>query len=244
MRWTIVAPTCDLMSSPTIGRPGLLEAGRPVVLLGDEHGDAVHEAAAGLEDLLHVPLGRLLGADRQVGDDHVGLRLLEDLHDVVGLARRLRDLLLEVLAEPVVRHAAVDGHAEVRHVGELDRVVLAGPDRLGEVLADLVRVDVERGAELDVADVVAAQVHVHEAGHGLVGVGVLVVLDALDERGGAVADADDRHAHLVALVARAAVGRNCRFSHRGNTPAKLVWVTRCPRRRRAAGARGAPSGMR
>ena len=181
VRWTIVAPTCDLMSSPTIGRPAFWKRLRPVVLLGDEHRDAVHEAAAGLEDLLDVPLGRLLGADREVGDDHVGLRLLEDLDDVVGLARRLRDLLLEVLAEAVVRHAAVHGHVEVRHVGELDRVVLARPDRLGEVLADLVGVDVERGGELDVADVVAAEVDVHEARDGLVGIGVLVVLDALDE---------------------------------------------------------------
>ena len=102
-------------------------------------------------------------------------------------------------------HAAVDGHVQVWHVGELDGVVLAGPDRLGEVLADLVLVDVERGAELDVAHVVAAEVNVHQAGHGGVGIGVLVVLDSLDQGGGTVADADDGHAHLVALVARAAV---------------------------------------
>ena len=38
-----------------------------------------------------------------------------------------------------------------------------------------------------------------------VGVGVLVVLDALHEGGGAVADADDRDADLVVLVAAAAV---------------------------------------
>ena len=58
---------------------GLVEAVVPVVLAGDEDRDAVHEAAAGLEDLLDVPLGRLLGADRQVGDDDVGVRVLEDL---------------------------------------------------------------------------------------------------------------------------------------------------------------------
>ena len=83
------------------------------------------------------------------------------------------------------------------HVGELDRVVLPRPDRLGEVLADLLGVDVEGGDELDVADVVAAEVDVHQAGHFLGGVGVLVVLDALDEGVGAVADADDRDADLL-----------------------------------------------
>jgi hypothetical protein len=186
-------------------QPGLLETRCPVVLLGNEHRDAVHEAAARLEDLLHIPLGGLLRAHRQVGDDHVGLRLLEDAHDVVGLPRRLRDLLLEVLAEAVVRHAAVDRHAQAGDVGELDGVVLARPDRLGEVLADLVGVDVEGGAELDVGDVVAAEVHVHQAGDGLTRIGVLVELHALDQRGRAVAHADDRDAHLVALVARAAV---------------------------------------
>src|ERR1019366_7827606 len=71
VRCTIVAPTCDLMSSPTIGRRAFFKALVPVVLAGDEHGDAVDEAAARLEHLLDVPLGRLLGADGQVGDDHV-----------------------------------------------------------------------------------------------------------------------------------------------------------------------------
>ena len=45
------------------------------------------------------------------------------------------------------------------------RVVRLGVDRLGEVLPDLVRVDVEGGHELDVADVVAAELDVHEARH-------------------------------------------------------------------------------
>ncbi len=90
--------------------------------------------------------------------------------------------------------------------GELDRVVLACPDRLAEVLADLRGVDVERGAELDVTDVVAAEIDVHQAGNVLRGVGVAVVLDALDKGRSAVADADDRDADLVALVTGGAVG--------------------------------------
>ena len=110
---------------------------------------------------------------------------------------RFGDLLLQVLAEAVVGHAALDLDPELRHVGELDRVVLARPDRLGEVLADLLGVDVEGGDELDVADVVAAEVDVHQARNFLGGVGVLVVLDALDEGVGAVADADDRDADLL-----------------------------------------------
>ncbi len=54
---------------------------------------------------------------------------------------------------------------ELRHVVvELERVVLAGEDRLRQVLADLLDIDVERCRELDVADVVAAEVDVHQPG--------------------------------------------------------------------------------
>ncbi|GMA87098.1 hypothetical protein GCM10025868_23480 [Angustibacter aerolatus] len=98
--------------------------------------------------------------------------------------------------------AALHGDAERRHVGELDGVVLARQDRLGQVEADLLCVHVERGDELDVADVVVAELHVHQAGHGAVRVGVAVVLHALDERRGAVAGADDGNAdgsHAVLL---------------------------------------------
>jgi len=48
---------------------GVLEALVPVVLAGDEDRQAVDEADAGGESLLDVPLGRLLGTNRQVADD-------------------------------------------------------------------------------------------------------------------------------------------------------------------------------
>jgi hypothetical protein len=62
------------------------------------------------------------------------------------------------------------------HVGDLDGVVLRGVDGLGEVLADLLVVDVEGGDELDVADVVVAEGDVHEARDGAGRVGVAVVV--------------------------------------------------------------------
>ena len=95
------------------------------------------------------------------------------------------------MPEAVEGRAPQHGHAEVGHVGEPHRVVVAGEDGLADVEADLGGVDVERGDDLDVADVVAAEDDVHEAGHGLVGVGVLVVLEALHQRAGAVPDAGD-----------------------------------------------------
>ena len=92
--------------------------------------------------------------------------------------------------------AALHEHAELGDFGELDRVVDAREDRLAEVEADLLGVDVERGDELDVADVVAAEVDVHQAGDSLVRIGVAVELDALHEAARAVADAGDRDADV------------------------------------------------
>src|SRR5205823_14887186 len=64
-----------------------------------------------------------------------------------------------------------------------------------EVDPDLVGVDVERGDELDVADVVAGELDVHQTGDTLGRVGVAVELDALYEAARAIADAGDRDAH-------------------------------------------------
>ena len=128
---------------------------------------------------------------------------LQRRDDVDRLCVGLGDGLAVVLAEAVEGVAALHDDAGRRHVADLDGVVLGGADRLGEVEADLLAVDVERGDELDVADVVVAELHVHQAGDGAGRVGVLVVLDALDERRGAVADADDGDAnrtHFLLLV--------------------------------------------
>jgi hypothetical protein len=51
--------------------------------------------------------------------------------------------------------------------------------------------------------VVAAEIDVHQARHFVGRIGVLVVLDALDEAVGAVADADDRDPDLVLRAADA-----------------------------------------
>src|SRR6476660_5491422 len=125
-----------------------------------------------------------------------------------------------------MRHAALDPDPEIRHVGELDRVVLARPDRLGEVFADLLLVDVEGGDELDVADVVAAQFDVHQARNFLGRIGVLVVLDALDEGVGAVTDTDDRDADLLVLAGDAVGPAVCSvaLTHEIRSPPGARWM--------------------
>src|SRR5690606_10308696 len=98
------------------------------------------------------------GADGQVVDHHVGPGVAQDPGDVGGRAARLADPRPDVLADAVVGHAAADGHAETRHFGEGDGVVRLGEDRLAQVAPDFGVGDVEGGRELDVADVVAAEV--------------------------------------------------------------------------------------
>jgi hypothetical protein len=184
-----------------LGEPAL-----PVGLAADEDRDRVDEADAGLEGLLGVPLGGLLAPDREVGDHHVDFAFLEDADDVGRGAGRLLDDLAEVLAEAVVGHPAIDRDAHGRDLLKDDRVVRVRVDRLGEVLADLRLVDVEGGHELDVADVVSAEAHVHEPRDEGPFLGVLVVVAALDEAARAVPDADDRDADLAVLALRAGPG--------------------------------------
>ena len=126
------------------------------------------------------------------------------LDDVGGRAGRLLDDLAEVLAEAVVGHPALDLDAHVLDLLEDVGVVRLRVDRLGQVLADLVLVDVEGGHELDVADVIAAEVDVHQPRDEVVLLGVLVVVAALDEAAGAVPDADDGDPDLAVLAAAGA----------------------------------------
>ena len=142
---------------------------------------------------------------------------------------RLLDDLAEVLAEAVVDHAALDGDAGLLDLLEDVRVVRLRVDRLGQVLADLVLVDVEGGHELDVADVIAAEVDVHQPRDEVVVVGVLVVVAALDEAARAVADADDRDADLaVAAAAGARPGVGRRHAVLAVAPFLLTWFSVAP----------------
>ena len=137
------------------------------------------------------------GTDGQVRDEHLGLGVAQCLGHVYRLGGRLLDDVAVVLVEAVHRRTALDGDTQGGDVSELDRIVHAAVDRLAQVAADLGAVDVERGDEVDLADVVAAQYDVHEAGHVVARFRVLVIGDTLNEGACAVSDARDGHANLL-----------------------------------------------
>ena len=134
----------------------------------DEHRDRVHERHPGVEAALRVVLLRVLGPDREVARrarrpssraapaPRRPARAGSPRRSGGSTCRGRRASGARCTSTPVSRHAR-----------EADRVVLAREDRLAEVEADLGRVDVERGDELDVAHVVAAELDVHQPGNVL-----------------------------------------------------------------------------
>ena len=93
-------------------------------------------------------------------------------------------------------HAAFNRHAEMRDVGEFHGVVGLSEDRFGEVEADFAGVDIERGNEVEVGDGIAAKHRMHDPRDFVAILRALIMSDALDERGGAVADANDGNVDL------------------------------------------------
>src|SRR5690606_41461237 len=104
-------------------------------------------------------------------------------------------LIAQVDAETVERAPALDRHAEFRHVGEGAGVVRRGEQRFGKIATDFLCVDVECARDLDIRDVIPADHRVHQSWNDLVGIGIAIVRQPLNERGGTVPGADDADAN-------------------------------------------------
>ena len=96
-------------------------------------------------------------------------------------------------------HPAGNGHIQTGHIAELDRVIGIGVDRLGKILAHLGIHHIESCGELDIPDVIAPQVDVHQPWDAVGVFCVLVIGDSLHQGGCAVADADNRHADFTVI---------------------------------------------
>ena len=147
--------------------PCVGEALRPNGIGRDEHGNGVYEGHAGFEGLSRVELLCLLRSDWEVGNEHLGAGVDQPLPNVDRCSGRFVDGLAVVATEPVECWSALNLHVGDRNVREADRVVLPGKDGFGELGAYLFRINVERGHELHVADVIATERDVHQARHGV-----------------------------------------------------------------------------
>ena len=95
-------------------------------------------------------------------------------------AQDVNEAIIEQLDPP--RYPRLGAASPAESLAMVDNRPLFGEDGLGNVLADLLAVDVEGGNQLDITDVIPAELHVHQAGDALVRGCVLVVLESLDKR--------------------------------------------------------------
>ena len=154
----------------------------PILFAGDKHGDAVDHAAAGVKNLLRVPLGRHFAAHGEVVNDHVHFPFPENVGNVYGRVGRLSDQVGHVPANAVVGHAPFHRDPGTGDVGKLDGVVGFRKDGFGQVLAHLVFVYVKGGYHFNVFNAVVPNHVVHYPRNFFLGGNLNVFVQALNER--------------------------------------------------------------
>ena len=188
------------MSSPMIGTPASSKRFAQAVVAADEHRDAIDEGDAAPRARIRRRIRSLSGADRKIVDHHVGLGVAQHVDHVV--VRRLALAVGEhegalvgefghVLGDAVEHAAHPDvGAGSAGHGRRRSRAIGRAKIASATSRADLAPVDVPGGDDLEVLGPVAAEVPVRQADL-LVGAAVRIMRDALDQRAGAIADADD-----------------------------------------------------
>ena len=123
---------------------------------------------------------------------------------------------------PGLMHVELGGY----HLRDVEFVAAFDVDRnkVGKDLADAIYASPNNTYRF--ADVVPAEVHVHQARDELVVRRVLVVLATLQQRVRAVADADQRNANLAVAAAPLAVRRTVLTSHPGETSYRRLAMAR------------------
>src|SRR4051812_41245729 len=87
-------------------KPGILKSPAPFGIRGDKHGDTVDKAATGLERSFGIPFSGFLRADRQIGNQDVGIRLAQHRGDVRLFLVGYLDILTKILADAIQRSSA------------------------------------------------------------------------------------------------------------------------------------------
>ena len=136
----------------------------------------------------------LIEVRQQIPQPKENLLLLHgcDLRDIVDRGRRFRHHVAQVLPDAVMGRPPSDLDPRRAELGKADRVVGRRQGRLGEIAADLALRHIERRDAIDIADMIAAELQMHQAGDRLLAFGAAIKFDPLDQRRGAIAHPDDR----------------------------------------------------
>ena len=163
------------------GKSALFEAATPDRIGCNENGNAINVGASGFQRARRIPLARLLRPDGKIGNEHVRSGAYKAFGDVDRRLVRFLDIVAQVTTESVQRRTAPDGHSGWLGFGK----TLCYWVRRRSLLQRHARpccADVERGRNLDVSDMIAAQLNIHQAGKWFVGASVGVVRETLHER--------------------------------------------------------------
>ena len=129
--------------------------------------------------MLDIPLGSSFGADRQIVHNDVSSRVLENSHYIISLPRRFGDDAREVLPQPIMCHAAVYLCIEFGNICKAIRIIWGSVNSLTDIFAHFILINVKSGSELDIVDVVASKIDMHQARNKILWLCLTIVMDAL-----------------------------------------------------------------
>ena len=98
-----------------------------------------------------------------------------------------------------MRHAAIHIRAEMWDIRELVGIIGGREDRLTQVIPHFILININSGGELDIANMIAAEIHMHQAWDKIVGLSIPVVLYTLHQRTGTVANAYNSYTHFLTI---------------------------------------------
>ena len=83
------------------------------------------------------------------------------------------------------------------NVGEFDGVIFRSADGLRDVEADFFGIYLKSSHEFEIGDMIVTELYVHQTWNDVVIRGVLIILNAFDQRGSAVAQTGDCNAYFL-----------------------------------------------
>jgi hypothetical protein len=86
------------------------------------------------------------------------------------------------------------------HLTEPVGIVRGSIDGLREVLAYLILINIDSGHKLNVPDMIAPQINMHQTGDGILLFGITVVLHSLYQRGSTVPDSNNCYLDLSQFI--------------------------------------------